>query len=492
MARSNRSVRTIDGATTTDNEQATTTATDAAADGAIDSASLEDATVDTDVKGKNDTDADAKGNAVVERTTRCPECSGKLRQTTHETVCQRCGLIVNDQEIDRGPEWREFDDGTGSTMKRCNDGGLNRTHHDSGLGSEIGYSSDHEKRNLHRLRTHNRRARFVNNGSRSKAKGNGAIQRVVAALDLPSDAAERACQLYKQAQNNDLLLGHNVEGFVGASIYAACREMELGRLPEDIGEAIQLSAGDLDGGVTPTDEVQSTYSLLCRELGLTPRPPLPSDYVPRLASGVELGRETNALALELAQACDGHTAIAGRSPSGVAAACVYAAVTTTNEALTQRAVAQEIGVAPVTVRKSTTKIKQVDAVASLIADVTRRQMVDELDLSAQALEAAADLSETIDERSTLFIEAPARRAAACVALAVEATGARVKGSELAEAAGTTVEALRDAVEQIKKVNGDAVGNTLLKYGIIPAAVVTQPPSSPSNSASHTYGGVSAD
>jgi len=492
MARSNRSVCTIDGATTTNDEQVTTSTNDTTADSATDPASVEDAAVDVGSEAESDTDADTDVDVVVKRAAECPECDGGLRQTTHETICRECGLIVNEQEIDRGPEWREFDDGTGSTMKRCNDGGLTRTHHDNGLGSEIGYSNDHGKRNLHRLRTHNRRARFVNNGSRSKAKGNGAIQRVIATLDLPSDAAERACQLYKQAQNDGLLLGHNVEGFVGASIYAACREMELGRLPEDIGEAIQLSADDLDGGVTPTDEVQSTYSLLCRELGLTPRPPLPSDYVPRLASGVELGRETNALALKLAQACDGHAAIAGRSPSGVAAACVYAAVTTTNEALTQRAVAQEIGVAPVTVRKSTTKIKQVDAVAAIVADVTRRQMVDGLELSAQALEAAADLSETVRKKSMLYPEAPARQAAACVALAAEATGAQVEGSELAEAAGTTVATLRDTVEQIKAADDDAIGNTLLKYGIIPAAVVTQPPSSPSDTASHTYGGVSAD
>ena len=42
----------------------------------------------------------------------CPECGG--RQLVHdyeraELVCQGCGLVIDDDFIDRGPEWRAFD-----------------------------------------------------------------------------------------------------------------------------------------------------------------------------------------------------------------------------------------------------------------------------------------------------------------------------------------------------------------------------------------------
>ncbi|PKG33216.1 TFIIB-type zinc ribbon-containing protein, partial [Methanoregula sp.] len=42
----------------------------------------------------------------------CPECGG--RQLVHdyeraELVCQSCGLVIDDDFIDRGPEWRAFD-----------------------------------------------------------------------------------------------------------------------------------------------------------------------------------------------------------------------------------------------------------------------------------------------------------------------------------------------------------------------------------------------
>ncbi|WP_275264636.1 TFIIB-type zinc ribbon-containing protein, partial [Halobellus captivus] len=38
----------------------------------------------------------------------CPECGGTLitDETHGETVCSDCGLVVDEDSIDRGPEWR--------------------------------------------------------------------------------------------------------------------------------------------------------------------------------------------------------------------------------------------------------------------------------------------------------------------------------------------------------------------------------------------------
>ncbi|SFP95237.1 TFIIB-type zinc ribbon-containing protein, partial [Halolamina pelagica] len=40
----------------------------------------------------------------------CPECGGTVRTNAAETVCDDCGLIIDDQAIDHGPEWH-IDDG---------------------------------------------------------------------------------------------------------------------------------------------------------------------------------------------------------------------------------------------------------------------------------------------------------------------------------------------------------------------------------------------
>ncbi|MFB6134653.1 MAG: TFIIB-type zinc ribbon-containing protein, partial [Halanaeroarchaeum sp.] len=49
--------------------------------------------------------------AERDETIRCPECGGRLANDTEhgETVCEDCGLVVEEDEIDRGPEWRAFD-----------------------------------------------------------------------------------------------------------------------------------------------------------------------------------------------------------------------------------------------------------------------------------------------------------------------------------------------------------------------------------------------
>jgi len=294
----------------------------------------------------------------------CPECRGDVTHRPHETVCVECGLVVDGEQVDRGPEWREFENGTGSTMKRCNDGGLVVTHHDNGLGSEIGHSATAD--NMKRLRMHNTQARFTGSGDRSQGYANGAIKRVASVLDLPSNLTARACQLYKEAQEAGLVKGRTIEGFVGGTVYAACREVELGRLPEEIAEAIRLSEDDIDGGTTPTEAIRSVYSILCRKLGLTPKPPLPSDHIPRITSSVGTDAKTNSVALKLAQVADGHRQLSGRAPSGIAAACVYIAVDATDGDLTQQEVAEEANVTPVTVRKSSRAVRSLDTVQNIL------------------------------------------------------------------------------------------------------------------------------
>jgi len=44
------------------------------------------------------------------RSNQCPECDGRVTTNTVETVCEECGLVVDEQRIDHGPEWRGFDE----------------------------------------------------------------------------------------------------------------------------------------------------------------------------------------------------------------------------------------------------------------------------------------------------------------------------------------------------------------------------------------------
>ena len=39
-----------------------------------------------------------------EHETTCPECGGDIITEEGEQLCSECGLVVNGQQIDRGPE----------------------------------------------------------------------------------------------------------------------------------------------------------------------------------------------------------------------------------------------------------------------------------------------------------------------------------------------------------------------------------------------------
>src|SRR2546423_13494027 len=57
----------------------------------------------------------------AEEVTRCPECnSGHLSfdYERGELICEECGLVLNDQMIDQGPEWRGVDGGQSEESAR--------------------------------------------------------------------------------------------------------------------------------------------------------------------------------------------------------------------------------------------------------------------------------------------------------------------------------------------------------------------------------------
>ena len=100
----------------------------------------------------------------------CPECGS--RQLVHdyeraELVCQNCGLVIDDDFIDRGPEWRAFDHD--QRMKRSRVGApMTFTIHDKGLSTMIDWRnrdsygraiSSKNRAQLYRLRKWQRRIR---------------------------------------------------------------------------------------------------------------------------------------------------------------------------------------------------------------------------------------------------------------------------------------------------------------------------------------------
>jgi transcription initiation factor TFIIB len=270
--------------------------------------------------------------------TGCPECEGRLTADGDETVCESCGLIVSTDRLDRGPEWRSFEDDDRNPA-RCG-APLTRSRHDRGLSTEIGRSARGKSRKWSRLRRQHRRTQIRSKRERNQVYGFTEIRRLMGALSLPDRIRDQACSLFESAQEADLLRGRSIEGFASAAVYAACRVAGVSRTISEVVDAAKATA----------DEHRAAYDALNRELGLPVAAAAPAEFVARFTSELDLGQAVRRRARYLAEEAveSGHAN--GRNPSGVAAGAVYLAAREQDAGITQAAAADVADVTAVTVR----------------------------------------------------------------------------------------------------------------------------------------------
>ena len=282
---------------------------------------------------------------------RCPECDSEALLTddgSGEVSCEQCGLVIEESRIDRGPEWRAFNHSERESKSRVG-APTTQTMRDKGLTTAIdwkdkdayGRSLSSEKRSqMHRLRKWQERIRTKDAGERNLQFALSEIDRMSSALGIPRSVREVACMLYRRALEEDLIRGRSIEGVATSALYAACRMEGIPRSLEEV------------AGVSRVDrkEIGRTYRYIAQELGLGMEPVDPKKYVPRFCSELELTEEVQSKANEIIDVTSEKGLLSGKSPTGYAAAAIYAASLLCNEKKTQREVANVAQVTEVTIR----------------------------------------------------------------------------------------------------------------------------------------------
>src|SRR6056297_3440261 len=281
----------------------------------------------------------------------CRECeSSALTRSADESEISRaeCGLVLEEEAIDRGPEWRAFNAAERDSKSRVG-APTTETMHDRGLTTTIdwknkdayGNSLSAEKRTqMQRLRKWQERIRTKDAGERNLQFALSETDRMTSALGVPRSVREVASVLYRRALEADLIRGRSIEGVATATLYAACRKEGIPRSLEEV------------AGVSRVDrkEIGRTYRYISQELGLEMKPVDPTKYVPRFCSELDLPEEVQAKANEIIETSAEQGLLSGKSPTGYAAAAIYAASLLCNEKKTQREVAEVAQVTEVTIR----------------------------------------------------------------------------------------------------------------------------------------------
>ncbi|HYB68716.1 MAG TPA: transcription initiation factor IIB [Candidatus Acidoferrales bacterium] len=290
---------------------------------------------------------------------KCPECgSSNLVHDydTGETVCGDCGLVLYEQMMDKGPEWRAFTQEEKASRSRV---GVPTSYsvHDKGLSTAISQvDRDAFGRKLPlstrlqmwRLRKWQIRSRVHSSIDRNLAQAMAELDRLSDKVYIPPPTKEKAAVTYRKALDKGLVRGRSIAAIAAAALYAACRGSGTPRTLREIAEASLVDKKD----------VARCYRLLLRELEVHMPIADPLTYVSKIAERTGITGKTQGIAIQILREARKRRAAAGKDPMGLAAASLYIACLKNNEKKTQKDIAEAAGVTEVTVRNRYKSLKK--------------------------------------------------------------------------------------------------------------------------------------
>jgi transcription initiation factor TFIIB len=284
----------------------------------------------------------------------CPECTSTELVTNYkraEIVCGKCGLVVKENIIDQGAEWRSFSgDDPSENKSRV---GEPKKRGEKLAGTEIGWQNrdaygrrlPNKKRNdFYRMRMWQRRTRASNSTERNISIATSELHKICSKLGIPSSLKEEAAVIYRQASKDSLIRGRSIELMAAASLYAACRKHIF---PRTLSEIAEVTASNKSHRRAQRKKIGRSYIFLTRKLKFNVDVAKPQDYAKRYCT--ELGCTEHMI--------DGVEAIlaksealglfSSRSPMGIIAGAIYIA---SGAEITQEEIATVTGVTQVTIR----------------------------------------------------------------------------------------------------------------------------------------------
>ena len=301
----------------------------------------------------------AKAETKPKIADKCQECGSTNLVHDYdsgETVCSNCGLVLHEQMMDKGPEWRAFTQEEKNSRSRV---GVPTSYsvHDKGLSTAIGrVDRDAFGRKLPlstrlqmwRLRKWQIRSRVHSSVDRNLAQAMAELDRLADKLYIPGPIKEKAAVIYRKSLEKGLVRGRSIAAIAAAALYAACRTSETPRTLREIAEASLVDKKD----------VARCYRLLLRELDMQMPIADPMTYLSKIAERTGISGQTQGKAIKILIEAKKRRAASGKDPMGLAAAALYIACLQSNEKKTQKDIAEAAGVTEVTVRNRYKSLKR--------------------------------------------------------------------------------------------------------------------------------------
>ena len=270
-----------------------------------------------------------------DRIRKCPECGSKsivINSKHAELYCADCGLIIADNLVDLGPEWRAYDAEQASKRIRTGPPMTYRVHN-KGLSTPTPSI----------LPTRTKRLRGImgmDSSEKTLSFALGEIDRMASALNLPNDIKEETSLLYRRAAKRNLIKGRSIEELVSAMLYITCRQFGVPRTLKEITEVSRMSL----------KKIRRAYIFLLGKLEIKLAPADPACYIPRFCSELGLSDATRERAIKIIKETKGTGEAKGWRPTGTAAAAIYLATTLSGESKAVKEIAKVAGTTPITLQ----------------------------------------------------------------------------------------------------------------------------------------------
>jgi transcription initiation factor TFIIB len=291
------------------------------------------------------------------QTQNCPECRSSLVDDMQkgEIICSGCGIVVDDQIADSGPETISSNLEDKMKLARAT-GQTTYSQHDLGITTEISISSkdfsgktiNHEVANqMNHLRKWQQRVRVSTPKERRLANVLAKMGETCETLNLSKNVLETTSMIYRNLDGHIDVKGKSVACITAATVYMACKQCNVVRSLEEICQ-----------GIVPAKDVKSKTKLAARyyrtmvmEMGAIKAPVLTMDrYISKIANMTQTEVRVERLALEIAEKTKDNSISDGKSPNGIAAAYLYVASVLLGQNVLQRDVSSIAGVTEVTIR----------------------------------------------------------------------------------------------------------------------------------------------
>ena len=224
---------------------------------------------------------------------KCAECASKNLvhdYDTGETICGDCGLVLYEQMMDKGPEWRAFTSEEKASRSRV---GIPTSYsiHDKGLSTTISQVDrdafgrklpTSTRLQMWRLRKWQIRSRVHSSTDRNLAQAMSELERLSSKISISPPIREKAAVAYRKALEKGLVRGRSINAIAAAALYAACRKSGSPRSLSEIAKASLVNKKD----------VARCYRLLLQKLDFHMPISDPLTYVSKIAEKTGISGKT--------------------------------------------------------------------------------------------------------------------------------------------------------------------------------------------------------